>query len=78
MAKKTPTRNKTAKTAVKKKLAKKKATQKKTWATAVNSQDTEAVRYDRKKKATAVIRQLKKLFPVAECALDHDLSLIHI
>lgn len=77
MAKKTPTRNKTAKTAVKKKLAKKKVTAKKvtakkTRATAVNSQDTEAVRYDRKKKATAVIRQLKKLFPVAECALDHD------
>lgn len=77
MAKKAPKRNKTAKNLVRKKLAKQKVTakkvaQKKEWASAVTSQDSAIVLHDRKKKATAVIRQLKKLFPIAECALDHE------
>ncbi|MEP3479871.1 MAG: endonuclease III [Fuerstiella sp.] len=69
--------NKTSKNLVRKKLAKQKVTAKKVakmkaQASAVTSEDTAIVLHDRKKKATAVIRQLKKLFPVAECALDHE------
>lgn len=72
VAKKSVKKNKTAKNLVRKKLAKQKVTAKKTKASAVTSQDTAIVLHDRKKKATAVVRQLKKLFPVAECALDHE------
>lgn len=64
----------------KKKASPKKSTSKKTTkklvkkkrASAVSSKDVAAQLTARKKKATAVVRQLKRLFPVAECALDHE------
>lgn len=54
------------------KRAAKKKTVKKKRPGVVSSEDIAAQLADRKKKATAVIRQLKRLFPVAECALDHE------